>query len=249
MGRRGAALPATSTMQLYRSDATSDYRGRATITNGTVQIQSYQPFRMDMQSRLLAQRRQGAFRPHGTRQRRRTNDRRPAKSTWADGRSKPTSSARASTFRRRKTSFFTDRNSTFRGRRFHRHVSSLQGRTRAQGLVRQCYRRRQRLAVSRTCADPCSGFPIGSRSRTRRASCTAARRNSTTGWRRSASRRLRARPGTSNTRRRSRDGSRISSKSRGCGMSGRASGRNRLEWPLGKWAVKTGHGEATVTPP
>jgi hypothetical protein len=38
------------TVQLYRSDATNDYRGRATITNGTVRIQSYQPFRMDMQS-------------------------------------------------------------------------------------------------------------------------------------------------------------------------------------------------------
>ena len=32
-------------------------------------------------------------------------------------------------------------------------------------------------------------------------------------------------------------------------MAGRASGRNRLEWPLGKWALKTGQGEATVEPP
>ena len=40
------------TVQLYRSAATNDYRGRATISNGTVQIQAYQPFRMDMESRF-----------------------------------------------------------------------------------------------------------------------------------------------------------------------------------------------------
>jgi hypothetical protein len=40
------------TLQLHRSEPTSDYRGRATISNGTVKIQSYQPFRMDMQSRF-----------------------------------------------------------------------------------------------------------------------------------------------------------------------------------------------------
>ncbi len=40
------------TLQLHRSGPTSDYRGRATISNGTVRIQSYQPFRMDMQSRF-----------------------------------------------------------------------------------------------------------------------------------------------------------------------------------------------------
>jgi hypothetical protein len=35
----------------------------------------------------------------------------------------------------------------------------------------------------------------------------------------------------------------------GLRLSGRASGRNRLEWPLGKWALKTGQGEATVEAP
>ncbi len=40
------------TLQLHRSEPTGDYRGRATITNGTVKIQAYQPFRMDMQSRF-----------------------------------------------------------------------------------------------------------------------------------------------------------------------------------------------------
>ena len=35
----------------------------------------------------------------------------------------------------------------------------------------------------------------------------------------------------------------------GLRLAGRASGRNRLEWPLGKWALKSGEGEAIVTPP
>jgi hypothetical protein len=39
-------------VSLYRSFATNDYRGRASFTNGTIAIQSYQPFRADMQSRF-----------------------------------------------------------------------------------------------------------------------------------------------------------------------------------------------------
>jgi translocation and assembly module TamB len=37
---------------VYRSDVMNDYRGRATFSNGTVQIQAYEPFRADMQSRF-----------------------------------------------------------------------------------------------------------------------------------------------------------------------------------------------------
>ena len=37
---------------LYRSFATNDYRGRASFSNGTIRIQSYEPFRADMQSRF-----------------------------------------------------------------------------------------------------------------------------------------------------------------------------------------------------
>jgi hypothetical protein len=36
---------------LYRSFATNDYRGRASFANGTIKIQTYEPFRADMQSR------------------------------------------------------------------------------------------------------------------------------------------------------------------------------------------------------
>jgi hypothetical protein len=39
-------------VQLYRSDTLNDYRGRASFSDGTVAIQSYQPFRADMQSRF-----------------------------------------------------------------------------------------------------------------------------------------------------------------------------------------------------
>ena len=93
---------------------TNDYRGRATISNGTVQIQSYQPFRMDMQSRFTLERREGALRPHGPRQRRRPDGRRPATSISGAGPSSSTSSSRRSTFRRRRTSSSTGRSSTSR---------------------------------------------------------------------------------------------------------------------------------------
>jgi hypothetical protein len=39
-------------VSLYRSFATNDYRGRASFSNGTIRIQSYEPFRADMQSRF-----------------------------------------------------------------------------------------------------------------------------------------------------------------------------------------------------
>ena len=40
------------TVQMYRSPLTNDYRGRASFSNGTVDILSYLPFRADMQSRF-----------------------------------------------------------------------------------------------------------------------------------------------------------------------------------------------------
>ncbi len=36
---------------------------------------------------------------------------------------------------------------------------------------------------------------------------------------------------------------------KGLRLAGSASGKNRLEWPLGKWALKTGRGEVTMQPP
>lgn len=39
-------------VSLYRSDATNDYRGRASFSNGTVRIQSYEPFSTSMRSRF-----------------------------------------------------------------------------------------------------------------------------------------------------------------------------------------------------
>src|SRR5688572_12560214 len=37
---------------LYRSDVTNDYRGRASFSNGTIRIQSYEPFSASMRSRF-----------------------------------------------------------------------------------------------------------------------------------------------------------------------------------------------------
>jgi hypothetical protein len=36
---------------------------------------------------------------------------------------------------------------------------------------------------------------------------------------------------------------------KGLRLAGSATGKNRLEWPVGKWALKTGRGEVTVQPP
>ena len=36
---------------------------------------------------------------------------------------------------------------------------------------------------------------------------------------------------------------------KGLRLAGSATGKNRLEWPLGKWALKTGRGEVTLQPP
>ena len=40
------------TVQLYRSDLTNDYRGRATFDDGTINILSYEPFGANMRTRL-----------------------------------------------------------------------------------------------------------------------------------------------------------------------------------------------------
>ena len=40
------------TVSLYRSFATNDYRGNASFSNGTIKIQTYEPFRADMRSRF-----------------------------------------------------------------------------------------------------------------------------------------------------------------------------------------------------
>ena len=59
--RRGAPSAAISSITLYRSDVFNDYRGRASFSNGTVSIQSYEPFRADMEFAVQDRRRQGVF--------------------------------------------------------------------------------------------------------------------------------------------------------------------------------------------
>ena len=83
------------------------------FTNGTVKIQSYQPFRMDMQSRFsstAARCTSTAWTSSATARGRS----RPATSTSAAGPSSSISSSRGSTFRPRRTSSFTGRSSTSR---------------------------------------------------------------------------------------------------------------------------------------
>ena len=154
----------------------------------------------------------------------------------------------ASTSRRRRTSSSTAIASAPPARGTSRARSIFQGRPRAEGHVHQPDGRRERLALSEPARRRCSGCPTGSRSPTRRASSTAARPASTTGWRRSASKACRrcATLGRAVPRRRSLAADRLSRDARACASPAARPARNRLDWPLGKWAVKRGDGDVDV---
>ena len=91
---------------LYRSEVNNDYRGSASFSNGTIRIQSYEPFGASMRSRFKLADGKVTF------------DRIDLTSDGATsvldgvvdlrrGRSRSTASSRTSTFRRRRTSSFT----------------------------------------------------------------------------------------------------------------------------------------------
>ena len=50
--RRGAPIGRNLDVTLYRSDVNNDYRGNASFSNGTISIQSYEPFSASMRSRF-----------------------------------------------------------------------------------------------------------------------------------------------------------------------------------------------------
>ena len=84
----------------------------------------------------------------------------------------------------------------------------------------------------------------------RRAASTAGPRGSTTGWRRSARKTSRRwRPGTSNTATWISRSSRTFFETGGLRLAGRATGENRFEWPVGKWALKRGGGAVEIAAP
>ena len=216
-------------------------RHRDGSPNGTVKIQAYQPFRVDMQIAVQHQRRENALRPHGSH---RATAPGPSVTGDVDLGRWPEQLYQL----RSRIDFPTQKEHLLSRaevrrlwrRRLHRHVSPVQGRARAEGLVRQCRSRRQRLAVS----EPARIRALAAGS-TRDHECheRALRRHGALRLPDGAVRPAddqRARSGMSNT------GMSISPRltdfleTEGLRLSGRASGRNRLEWPLGKWALKTG---------
>ena len=236
-------------MQLYRSEATKDYRGTRDVHERHRQHPVVRAVPHGHGRRVHDRRRQGALRPHGSAERRRATAA-PATSISAAGRSRPISCVRASTFRRRRTSSSTARSSTPPAGRLHRDVPPLQGRPRAEGHVRQPAGRRERLAVSRTCADRCCGCRIGSRSPTRRASSTAARarfdyRMAPFGQPTPA----RATWDVDIQGRRSRRGSRTFSRRRGCGWPAAPRAATVSSGRSGSGRARPASGEVTVAAP
>ena len=135
------------TLQLHRSDVTNDYRGTVSITNGTVQIQAYQPFRIDMQSRFSLNGGKVHFdRMDLTSDGARTVAHRRCRSRTLARTALPAPIAHRLPDAERDLLSRPEVRRLGR-RRLYRDVSPLQGRARAEGLVRQRRCGRQRLAV------------------------------------------------------------------------------------------------------
>ena len=244
--RRGAPSRRNLDVSCTAATSTTTIAARASFSNGTVSIQTYEPFSATMRSRFKHRRRQGALRSHRPDQRRRgLGRRRRGRSRALAGADLPASS-RTSTSRRRRTSSSTAISFTASGQGgLPGNVPSVQGRPRAEGHVHQPAGRRERLAVPGPARLRALAARPARDHATRRAGCTAARRASTTGWRRSARKTCRrcATWDVAVSRRRSRAAHRLSRDAGAFGSPAAPPARNRLDWPLGKWALKHGDGE------
>ena len=105
--RRGAPSRAISRCSWSRAVRPTTIAAARGSRTAPCRFMSYQPFRVDMQSRLHDDRRQGPLRSHGSHQRRRAVQRSPATSTSAAlARAALSASDRASTFPTQKNIFF-----------------------------------------------------------------------------------------------------------------------------------------------
>ena len=126
----------------------------------------------------------------------------------------------------------------------------FKGGTRAEGHVHEPRGRRQRLAISRTSRGSLLWVPNsvpGDRRHHRPVRRPREVRLFDGAARTAATRRRRC--GTRRTPTSISRSSPTSSQTQGLRLAGRASGHNRLEWPLGKFAQKHGEGEITATAP
>jgi hypothetical protein len=237
------------TVQLVKSAPTNDYRGRSTFSGGTVQIMGYQPFRLDMQSRFKLNGAKVEF------------DRIDLISDGA--RSVATGVADIPRWPeqlyqvRSRIDFPTQKNIFFHGQKF-----AVSGTGDFTGTFHLFKGGRE---LKGSFASPVAGvndwrFPnlrgsvlwlpdrLDITNATSELYGGTARFDYRMGpFGRSAT----PASATWDVEYKDVDLARLTDflETQGLRLSGRASGRNRLEWPLGKWAQKKGNGEAIVQPP
>jgi TamB, inner membrane protein subunit of TAM complex len=237
------------TVQLVKSAPTNDYRGRSTFSGGTVQIMGYQPFRLDMQSRFKLNGAKVEF------------DRIDLISDGA--RSVATGVADIPRWPeqlyqvRSKIDFPTQKNIFFHGQKF-----AVSGTGDFTGTFHLFKGGRE---LKGSFASPLAGvndwrFPnlrgsvlwLPERLEITNATSELYGGTARFDYRIAPFGRL-ATPtiATWDVEYTDVDLARLTDflETQGLRVSGRASGRNRLEWPLGKWAQKKGNGEAIVQPP
>jgi hypothetical protein len=236
------------TVELYRSDATNDYRGRTTISNGTVQIQSYQPFRMDMQSRFSL----SNGKVHFDRMDLISDGARTVGTGDVDLGRWPEQLYQL----RSRIDFPTEKEIFFHGQKFD--VSGVGDFTGTFHLFKGG-RELKGSFVSGLAGVNDWRFPnlrgsvlwVPDRLEITNATSELYGGTAKFDYRMAPFGKPTPARATWDVEYDNVDLVKLSDflEIQGLRMSGRASGRNRLEWPLGKWALKTGQGEATVAPP
>ena len=247
-GRRGAPSPATSTLQLRRSEPTGDYRGRATIHERHGQDPGVPAVPDGHAVALQPQRREGALRPHRPRERRRADGR--------DRRRRPRALARAdSTTSKSRIDFPTQKDIFFHGQKFG--VSGAGDFTGTFHLFKGG-RELKGTFVSAVAGVNDWRFPnlrgsvlwvpdrleiTDATSELYGGTARFDYRMAPLGQPTPATRRR----GTWSTRTSISCGSSDFLEIEGLRLAGRASGRNRLEWPLGKWALEDRRGRSDAS--
>jgi translocation and assembly module TamB len=236
------------TVELYRSDATNDYRGRTTISNGTVQIQAYQPFRMDMQSRFSL----SNGKVHFDRMDLISDGARTVGTGDVDLGRWPEQIYQL----RSRIDFPTQKEIFFHGQKFD--VSGVGDFTGTFHLFKGG-RELKGSFVSDIAGVNDWRFPhlrgsvlwLPDRLEITKATSELYGGTAKFDYRMAPFGKPTPARATWDVEYDNVDLVKLSDflEIQGLRMSGRASGRNRLEWPLGKWTLKTGQGEATVTPP
>jgi len=236
------------TVQLYRSEATKDYRGRATFTNGTVRVQSYEAFRVDLDSNFSLNGGKVRF----DRMELVSDGARTAGTGEVDLGRWPEQTYQL----RSRIDFPTQKNIFFHGQKFD--VSGTGDFTGTFHLFKGG-RELKGTFVSAIAGVNAWRFPnlrgsvlwLPDRLEITNATSELYGGSARFDYRMAPFGKPTPARATWDVQYKDVDLVRLSDfrEIQGIRMAGRASGRNRLEWPLGKWALKTGAGEAVVEAP